>query len=174
MKIVLVTGAGFHVGAGALMLLAAAQLADRRHRVVIVSEGRDASLVKASDVQGFVAGEMLGVAELAIGMAGLVKEVSAEEAPPALTKALKKVADEATAAATAAARQRQEADDKRVAEAAKAADEADQRRWSEEWDTLEAVRTQFGGDKARFLAARREDKRAAARKAVKPMEGAGR
>jgi len=158
MNIHLVTGPGFHVGPGALVLLLEEQLADRRHGLEDIRIAEGAALAKTTRLQNFIAGEVLGLAELPIGMAGLAEPVTkaAEGTPGALLlAALDRFAGLA----------RKEQRD--AARAAKAADEADERRWTDEWNSVELVRRHHKADLSAFLAAKREERARMAEEATR-------
>jgi hypothetical protein len=161
MQIHLVTGPGFHVGPGTLVLILEAQVADRRHALDDIRLADGAALAKTTLLQSFIAGEVLGLAELPVGMGGLAEPLTkAPEGTPGATllaaldrfSALaRKDQRDAARAAKAAAREQAE-------QAARAADEADERRWTDEWNAVELVRRHHEGDLNAFLAAKRAER----------------
>lgn len=161
MNIHLVTGPGFHVGPGALVLLLEEQLTDRRHGLEDIRIAEGAALAKTTRLQNFIAGEVLGLAELPIGMAGLAEPVTkaAEGTPGALLlAALDRFAGLARKEQRDAARAAKAAVREQALAAAKAADEADERRWTDEWNSVELVRRHHKADLSAFLAAKREER----------------
>lgn len=161
MDIYLITGPGFHVGPGALLLILEEQVADRRHGLEDIRIAGGCALAKTTLLQNFIAGEVVGLAGLPVGMSMLAEPVTAgDPGSPAATLLagadrlaglVRKEQRDAARIAKAAAREQAEA-------AARAADEADERRWTEEWNAVELVRRRYKGDLKDFLVAKREER----------------
>lgn len=132
-----VTGKGFHVGAGALMVLSMAQAIGREHKLDIgkgVSQGY--GLATAKEVQSFKVGELLGLSEVPKGQLHMVEEVEPRKGQKEEQAFVRAVAS-FNAAAEEAELQRQlrlEEDEKRnLAEMARLQEEQQIAEWSEEW-----------------------------------------
>lgn len=159
-----VTGPGFHVGPGLLMLLADKDVRDRRHRLAdIKPDVAGFALARAVDVQAFIVGTVLGLDEQPRGSSAMLAEIDEESKSPA-----ERAAVAALKAFAVRMRREQEADRNareqaaRIAaeEAAVLADQADQRRWIEEWDGSLNVREQFADNQAKFLEHKRAERAA--------------
>ena len=165
MRVYLVAGPGFHVGPGCLVLLPEAALADRRHRLaqIVLSDG--AVLARATETQGFIPGEVLGLEELPLGQSGLALPVTVAESfeQSLLLEAVKRFAALAKKEAKAADQTRVAAARQRREEEARVADAADVRRWTDEWQSVDLVRARYRGDSKKFLADKRAEREAMAR-----------
>jgi hypothetical protein len=153
---------GFHVGPGALLLISAAQLADRMHRVEIVEKPKkDASfvLIKTKDVQQFRAGDLLGLLDLPKGMGHMAELVKPKKKDDPETVLVKACAD-FSAAAEEAELQRQiaaeEAEKKRAAEQTAAAEKAQVADWIAEWQNNDAIKAKYPTS-AEYVAVRRAE-----------------
>lgn len=157
-----IIGRGFHVGAGALLILGAAQAAERAHRVETLKAGKAFSLVSAKEVQAFKVGELLGLAEPPKGQLEAVEAIKAKDADAA---PLFKAVAEFNQAAEQAERKRlmeiEAGEKKRAADAAAAADAADVATWTQEFNTIDGVKEKHGKLES-YIAYRRAERDKAA------------
>lgn len=160
MQVFRVIDRGFHVGAGALMLLAAGQVAERGHKLEIVKDGEQFALVKARELQAFKAGELLGLSELPKGQLHLVEQlegpVKKDDPAAGLRKAVADLQAAAEASERAANQEREAAAKKAADEQLKAAAAAAEQAWTDEWKATEATRKEFP-KLADYLAARKKE-----------------
>lgn len=150
---------GFQVGAGALMLLAAGVAAERSHKLEMIKEGKEFTLVKARELQAFKAGEMLGLSAPPKGQLHLVEDVLQGEKGSPETSLCRAVADfHAAVAASERASEaaRVAAEKSRAEEQLKAAAAAAEAAWTDEWKTTEAARKEHP-KVADYIAARRKE-----------------
>lgn len=163
-----IIGRGFHVGAGALVLLSAAQAMERIHKLDPVGKAGDGfGLVRAKEVQAFKAGEVLGLAEMPKGQLHLVEELAItkrakkDEAETDMEAALCHAVAAFNDAAVQAEKQQQraadEANKQRLKEAAAAADAADAVTWTHEFNTVAGVKDKHGKVET-YIAFRRAEK----------------
>jgi hypothetical protein len=147
MRGIIVTGRGFHVGAGALLLLATAQAAERSHKLEVVKGAVDFTLAKARETQAFKVGEILGLADEPKGQLHLIEELTGRLEKDSPAWKLKRAIAEMDAAAREAERkaeeQRQAEEKARAAEQARAAEAAQLAAWTDEWKATEAVRKDY-------------------------------
>lgn len=156
-----ITARGFHVGAGALLIIGAAQAAERAHKVETVKAGKTFSLVTAKETQAFKTGELVGLSEPPKGQLGMVEEIkSSRKDEPAAAQLLKAVAEFNEAAEQAELKRLMDAEaaeNKRAAEVAAAADAVDVAAWTQEFQTLPGVKEKYVEAKA-YVAARRAER----------------
>ena len=143
----LITGRGFHVGAGAFVLVAAAAATERAHKLDVVKTAGEFTLAKAKETQAFKVGELVGLADAPKGQAGLVEELGSnlkKDSPEAkLRRALIELEAAARAAEHKAAAEREAGEKARAAEQAKVAEAAQVALWTEEWKATEAARKEY-------------------------------
>lgn len=161
-----VTGIGFGVGAGALLIVSAAQAADRAHKLDMAEKAKkDAPfvMVTAKEPQQFKPGELLGLLDVPKGQLHMVEAIEAKRKGDPETALVKACADFHAAAEEAElARQiaAEEAEAKRKKEVAAAEEAARIADWTAEYQTNDAIRVKYP-KLDDYLAARRSEKTAA-------------
>ncbi|WBL75602.1 hypothetical protein I3J27_21455 [Bradyrhizobium xenonodulans] len=162
-----VIGRGFHVGAGALLLLSTAQATGRAHKLEPLPGGGRVcdgfGLARAKETQAFKAGELLGLTEPPKGQLELVEDVvpvkgkrDRDDPVLAFLEALKIHNAMADRAEEERARKIEQEEAARLAEQEQRETAARESAWAEEWATTEAVKKDYPkvGD---YVAARRKE-----------------
>ena len=161
-----VTGIGFGVGAGALLIVSASQAADRAHKLDAVDKPKKDMafvLVKAKETQQFKVGELLGLSDLPKGQMHMVEAIEAKRKGDPETSLVKACADFHAAAEEAELAQQlaaEEAETKRRKELAAAEEQARIADWTAEYQGNDAIRVKYP-KLDDYLAARRAEKPAA-------------
>lgn len=156
----LVTGRGFHVGSGALILIAAAAAAERAHKLDQVGGTDGFMLARAKETQAFKVGELIGLEHEPKGQGGIVEELTGKpekDSPAALlVDAIRLMETAARQAERKANSEREAAEKERALKQRKEAEEAQVALWTEEWKATEAARKQYPKVDD-YLAARRKE-----------------
>ncbi|MHB0784430.1 hypothetical protein [Bradyrhizobium sp. 5.13L] len=177
-----VIGRGFHVGAGALLLLSTAQALGRVHKLEPLPGGgrvcEGFGLARAKETQAFKAGELLGLSEMPKGQLDLVEEVvppkgrrDRDDPVPAFLEAVKIHNAMAERAEEDRARKIEQEDRARLAEQEQRETAAREMTWADEWSTTEAIKKDYPkvGD---YVAARRKEFAEAAKAAAEAQKAA--
>ncbi|WP_262048653.1 hypothetical protein [Bradyrhizobium sp. Bra78] len=172
-----VIGRGFHVGAGALLLLSTAQAMARVHKLEPLPGGgrvcEGFGLARAKETQAFKAGELLGLTEPPKGQLELVEEVvpvkgrrDREDPVPAFLEAVKIHNQLAERAEQDRAQKVEREEAARLADEQQREAAAREMAWADEWAATEAIKKDYPkvGD---YVAARRKEAAEAAAEAAK-------